>query len=48
MGGSGVGGGGVRAGGGGAHPGHMEVPRLGVKSYLQLPAYDTATAMPDD
>ena len=26
---------------------HMEVPRLGVKSELQLPAYATATAMPD-
>jgi len=25
----------------------MEVPRLGVKSKLQLPAYATATAMPD-
>ena len=25
----------------------MEVPRLGVKSDLQLPAYTTATAMPD-
>ena len=25
----------------------MEVPRLGVKSELQLPAYATATAMPD-
>ena len=25
----------------------MEVPRLGVKSDLQLPAYVTATAMPD-
>ena len=23
----------------------MEVPRLGVESYLQLPAYDIATAM---
>ena len=29
----------------GPHPGHMEVPRLGVKSGLQLPAYATATAM---
>ena len=27
------------------HPQHMEVPRLGVKSELQLPAYTTATAM---
>ena len=26
---------------------HTEVPRLGVKSELQLPAYTTATAMPD-
>ena len=26
---------------------HMEVPRLGVKSELQLPTYTTATAMPD-
>ena len=26
---------------------HMEVPRLGVESELQLPAYATATAMPD-
>ena len=30
----------------GPHPQHMEVPRLGVKSELQLLA-DTATAMPD-
>ena len=29
------------------HPRHMEVPRLGVQSELQLPAYATATAMPD-
>ena len=29
------------------HPPHMEVPRLGVKSELQLPAYATATATPD-
>ena len=29
------------------HPWHMEVPRLGVKSELQLPAYTTATATPD-
>jgi len=28
----------------GLHPQHMEVPRLGVKSELQLPAYATATA----
>ena len=26
---------------------HMEVPGLGVKSELQLPAYTTATATPD-
>ena len=26
----------------GPHPQHMEVPRLGVKSELQLPAYTTA------
>ena len=26
----------------GPHPAHMEVPRLGVKSELQLPAYTTA------
>ena len=26
---------------------HMEVPRLGVESELQLPAYITATATPD-
>ena len=32
---------------GGAHPRHMEVPRLGVKSELQLPAYTTATARQD-
>ena len=33
----------------GPHLGHMEVPRLGVQSELQLPAYTTATAtaMPD-
>ena len=28
----------------GPHPWHMEVPRLGVQSELQLPAYTTATA----
>ena len=28
----------------GPHPQHMEVPRQGVKSELQLPAYTTATA----
>ena len=28
-------------------PRHMEVPRLGVESELQLLAYTTATAMPD-
>ena len=27
------------------HPQHMEVPRLGVKSELQLLTYATATAM---
>ena len=26
---------------------HIEVPRLGVESELQLPVYATATAMPD-
>ena len=31
----------------GPHPRHMEVPRLGVESELQLLAYTTATAMPD-
>ena len=31
----------------GPHPQHMEVPRLGVKSELQVLAYTTATAMPD-
>ena len=31
----------------GLHPWHMEVPSLGVKSELQLPAYATATATPD-
>ena len=31
----------------GLHPGHMEVPRLGVKSELKPPAYTTTTAMPD-
>ena len=29
------------------HPRHMEVPRVGVKSELQLPACTTATATPD-
>ena len=29
------------------HPRHMEVPRLEVKSDLRLPAYATATAVPD-
>ena len=28
------------------HPRHMEAPRLGVESELQLPAYTTATATP--
>ena len=31
--------------GGGAHLKHLEVPRLGVLSELQLLAYATATAM---
>ena len=31
----------------GPHPRHMEVPRLGVESELQLPACVTATATPD-
>ena len=31
----------------GPHPQHMEVPRQGVESELQLPAYTTATATPD-
>ena len=31
----------------GPHPQHLEVPRLGVESELQLPAYTTATAMWD-
>ena len=31
----------------GPHQWHMEVPRLGIKSELQLPAYTIATAMPD-
>ena len=31
----------------GRHVEHMEVPSLGVKSELQLPAYTTATAMRD-
>ena len=31
----------------GLHLRHTEVPRLGVKSELQLPAYTTATATPD-
>ena len=31
----------------GPHPWHMEVPRLGVESELQLPAYTAATATPD-
>ena len=33
-------------GGGGLHPWHMEVPRLGVQSELQLLAYAIATATP--
>lgn len=31
----------------GPHPWHMEVPRLGVESELQLPAHTTATAVQD-
>ena len=31
----------------GLHPQHMEIPRLGVESELQLPAYTTATATQD-
>jgi len=31
----------------GSHFRHMEVPRLGVESELQLPAYTTAMATPD-
>ena len=31
----------------GPNPWHTEVPRLGVQSELQLPAYITATAMPE-
>ena len=31
----------------GLHPQQMEVPRLGAKSELQLPAYTTATTPPD-
>ena len=31
----------------GPHPRHMEVPRIGVESELQLPAYTTATAPQD-
>ena len=31
----------------GPYPQHMDVPRLEVESKLQLPAYTTATAMPD-
>ena len=31
----------------GLHPQHMEVPRLEVKTELQLLAYATATAMQD-
>ena len=31
----------------GPHPQRMEVPRLGVESEVQLPAYTTATATPD-
>ena len=31
----------------GPHPQHIEAPRLGVESELQLPAYTTATVMQD-
>ena len=31
----------------GPHQRHMEVPRLGIESELQLPAYATGTATPD-
>ena len=31
----------------GPHPWHMEVPKLGFESELQMPAYATATAAPD-
>ena len=31
----------------GLHPWHMEVPRLGLQSELQLPAYTAATASLD-
>ena len=31
----------------GHYPQHMEVPRVGVECELQLPAYATATTMPD-
>ena len=31
----------------GLHLRHMEVPRVGIESELQPPAYTTATAMPD-
>ena len=31
----------------GSHPQHTEIPRLGVQSELQLPAYTTATATQD-
>ena len=30
-----------------SHPRHMESSKLGVELKLQLPAYTTATAMPD-
>ena len=32
----------------GPHPQHIEVPRLGLKSELQLPVYATATRDPSD
>ena len=31
----------------GLHPQHMELPGIGVKLELQMPAYTTATARPD-
>ena len=31
----------------GPHPWHVDVPKLGVESELQLPAYATATATSD-
>ena len=31
----------------GLHLWHIEIPMVGIESELQLPAYTTATAMPD-